>query len=152
MTWSGLATAFRTESLVGFIAVVITATNAPIFQNVGGDSYDFERVLVAGFYIALMISALCLFVGRLAFEFFCPALIKQFRSSQAYMRELDPAVDDETLEAWENARILLYSQWRDQDEASVNRLFVIVPLCLFAITLVLAFALGIASLVQFAMR
>lgn len=152
MTWSGLAVAFRTESLVGFIAVVITATNAPVFQNVGAEGYDSERLLVAGFYIALMISALCLFIGRLAFEFFCPPLIKQFRSCQAYIRGLEPAADDEALEVWENARILLYSQWKNQDEDSTNRLYVIVPLCLFAITLVLAFVLGIASLVQFAMR
>lgn len=151
MNWSAMSQVFKSENYLALVATVLITSQAPIFESIG--SYQPTPTVswlanpstyAALFYFGLFISGLMLFVGRIAFDCFCPELIKSYPNATAYIERL-PFHDLTT-------RANLLSVWETDDSQKKYLNIVRCFAFLFVASVVISIALGATSLLLFALR
>lgn len=151
MNWSVNTTLFRNEAFLALIALALTVSNAPIFQNVGTSCKDvegacWERVSVAGFYIRLIFSLFPLVIGRIIVDVYCPPLIKKY----PFFSNLSETVPMSDPNFWEKRNDLL-TIWEAENESQKGLLAARASVVIFTALVTGAFALATLSLFQFAL-
>jgi hypothetical protein len=152
--WSTLRGVLTSQSIIGILAILISAANAPVFENIGSqaESELKEKLLLALFYTSVFVACFLLVVARIICDTHCPLLIKQFRTVEIYVGEIrSDVIDSKYLEALEtrNQRI---KDWKADNALnhwgqSASLLFLLVLLLIL-----FSFLAAVASLWIFALR
>jgi hypothetical protein len=150
--WATLSRYYSNQSLISSLGVFFVFSAAPIFQNAGGNgASSLEKTLTVGFYVVLMGSTAFILFGRALFEFACPPELKRFTDLDEYLIHLNQVYKSDA-DAIEQKVILYRNSDQINGPQPLMRYSLSLILILYFVSLLTAYPLGIAALIEYAHR